>query len=91
MVKLFDGGGEVGARMREKAWSASSLGPPEQWSQSLRTVIRIVLTSRYAMWLGWGVDLTFLYNDAYAHMTLGAKHPWALGGAIMSQPTPTTV
>ena len=31
------------------------------------------------MWIGWGPELTFLYNDAYAHMTLGAKHPWALG------------
>ena len=31
------------------------------------------------MWMGWGPDLTFLYNDAYAAMTLGAKHPWALG------------
>ena len=36
-------------------------------------------TSRYAMWMGWGPELTFLYNDAYARMTLGAKHPWALG------------
>jgi hypothetical protein len=79
MFTLFEGGGEVGALMRDKDWSASSLGPPEQWPQSLRTVVRIVLTSRYAMWLGWGPDLAFLYNDAYAHMTLGAKHPWALG------------
>ena len=31
------------------------------------------------MWLGWGPELTFFYNDAYATMTLGAKHPWALG------------
>ena len=38
-----------------------------------------MLTSRYAMWMGWGPDLTFFYNDAYARMTLGAKHPWALG------------
>jgi signal transduction histidine kinase len=79
MSRLFEGGGEVGALMREKDWSSTSLGPPEQWPQSLRTVVRIVLTSRYAMWLGWGPDLAFLYNDAYAHMTLGAKHPWALG------------
>jgi hypothetical protein len=31
------------------------------------------------MWMGWGPELTFLYNDAYASMTLGKKHPWALG------------
>jgi len=31
------------------------------------------------MWMSWGPELTFLYNDAYAKMTLGKKHPWALG------------
>jgi hypothetical protein len=41
--------------------------------------VRLLLTSRYAMWMGWGEDLTFFYNDAYGSMTLGAKHPWALG------------
>src|SRR6202044_1004394 len=30
-------------------------------------------------WMSWGPELTFLYNDAYAKMTLGKKHPWALG------------
>src|SRR4051812_46131253 len=38
-----------------------------------------MLDSRYATWLGWGPDFTFFYNDAYARMTLGPKHPWALG------------
>jgi signal transduction histidine kinase/ActR/RegA family two-component response regulator len=38
-----------------------------------------MLDSRYAMWLGWGPDFTFFYNDAYALMSLGPKHPWALG------------
>ena len=42
-------------------------------------VVRILLTSRFAMWMGWGPELTFIYNDAYARMTLGKKHPWALG------------
>ena len=46
---------------------------------SLRTALRILVTSRYAMWLGWGPELIFFYNDAYGAMTLGAKHPWALG------------
>ena len=31
------------------------------------------------MWMAWGPQLTFLYNDAYARVTLGKKHPWALG------------
>jgi signal transduction histidine kinase/ActR/RegA family two-component response regulator len=79
MRAFLDGDGEVGALMRTKDWTSTSLGPPDAWPQSLRTVVRIMLTSRYAMWIGWGPDLAFLYNDAYAHMTLGAKHPWALG------------
>src|SRR4051812_39291529 len=76
---LFDGGGEVGAFMARTDWASTPLGPPRQWPQALRTVVRIMLTSRYAMWIGWGTDLTFLYNDSYARMTLGPKHPWALG------------
>src|SRR5580693_1871093 len=63
---------------RKSDWETSPLGHPSRWPQSLRTVVRIMLTSRYAMWMGWGPDLTFFYNDAYAP-TLGAKHPWALG------------
>jgi signal transduction histidine kinase len=61
------------------AWAETPLGSRECWPQSLRTVVDILLTSRYAMWMGWGPDLTFLYNDTYGQVTLGKKHPWALG------------
>ncbi len=80
-ARLFEGESEMAQLMREHDWSESPLGKPESWPESLRTAVRIVLTSRFAMWMGWGKDLTFLYNDAYASMTLGAKHPWALGRA----------
>jgi signal transduction histidine kinase/CheY-like chemotaxis protein len=72
------GGGEMGALMQACNWSKTPIGPVEGWPQSLRTAVSILLTSRFAMWLGWGPQLTFLYNDAYAP-TLGVKHPWALG------------
>jgi hypothetical protein len=78
-LDLFAGDGEMSRLMREHDWSATPLGPPEDWPQGLRTVVRILLGSRYAMWLGWGPDFTFFYNDAYGRMSLGAKHPWALG------------
>ena len=74
------GGGEMGARMRAKDWAATPLGPPETWPQSLKTVVRILLASRYAMWMGWGPELSFFYNDAY-RPTLGVKHAWALGAS----------
>jgi PAS domain S-box-containing protein len=73
------GGGEMGERTREFDWSSSPLGPVAGWPRSLRTSVKIMLDSRYAMWLGWGPEFTFFYNDAYAAMTLGPKHPWALG------------
>jgi signal transduction histidine kinase len=75
---LFEGGGEMGALMRAKDWAATPLGPPPAWPRSLRTVVRILLTSRYAMWMGWGPELSFFYNDSY-RPTLGTKHAWALG------------
>jgi len=73
------GGGALGRLVREFDWTKTPLGAIEQWPQSLKTVVRTLLTSRFAMWMSWGPELTFLYNDDYARMTLGKKHPWALG------------
>ncbi len=73
------GGGAVGKLVREFDWTKTPLGAMEEWPQSLKTVVRVLLTSRFAMWMSWGPELTFLYNDDYARMTLGKKHPWALG------------
>ncbi|MCA9114607.1 MAG: PAS domain S-box protein [Planctomycetaceae bacterium] len=77
--RFLAGGGEMGERTRTYDWSQTPAGPIESWPQGLKTAVRIMLGSRYAMWLGWGPDFTFFYNDAYAKMTLGPKHPWALG------------
>ncbi|MGD0629529.1 MAG: ATP-binding protein, partial [Terracidiphilus sp.] len=60
-------------------WSSTPLGPAAAWPDSLKAVVRIVLTSGFPMWMAWGPELTMLYNDAYARTTLGKKHPWALG------------
>ena len=72
-------GGALARLVHEFDWTETPLGSSEEWPQSLKTVVRVVLTSRFAMWMSWGPELTFLYNDAYAKMTLGKKHPWALG------------
>jgi PAS domain S-box-containing protein len=77
--EFLSGSGEMASLMRSMDWTHTSLGPPENWPNSLKTVVRIMLDSRYAIWIGWGPELTFLYNDAYREMTLGKKHPWALG------------
>ncbi|AKK27297.1 SpoIIE family protein phosphatase [Mycobacterium sp. EPa45] len=60
-------------------WASTPLGPGEDWPQSLRTAVSILLSSRFPMWMAWGSDLTFFCNDAYRRDTLGRKYPWALG------------
>lgn len=64
--------------MRAHDWSQSPLGPPPTWPQSLRTAVSILLNSGHPMFLAWGPELGFIYNDAYAQI-LGDKHPAALG------------
>ena len=73
----------MAARMRSFDWSKTPLGPVENWPLTLRTAIRIMLSSRFAMWMAWGPDLTFFCNDAYAP-TLGLKRTWALGSPAAS-------
>ncbi|HXS75422.1 MAG TPA: ATP-binding protein [Terracidiphilus sp.] len=60
-------------------WSMTPLGHVAGWPDSLKAAVRILVTSRFPMWMAWGPQLTVLYNDAYARVTLGKKHPWALG------------
>ena len=75
---LFIGNSEMADQMRAWDWSATAIGPPASWPPSLRSMVRILLTSRYQMWIGWGKDLAFFYNAAY-RPTLGVKADWALG------------
>jgi two-component sensor histidine kinase len=72
------GGGEMGERLRAHDWRLSPLGAPETWPQSLRTAVSIMLNSRHPMFLAWGPELGFIYNDGYAPI-LGARHPEAIG------------
>ncbi len=76
--EFLSGGGEMGQRIREYDWSKTPLGPVETWPQSLRTCIRIMLTSRQPIWIGWGKELIKFYNDPYKDIVRG-MHPWALG------------
>jgi PAS domain S-box-containing protein len=64
--------------MRAFDWSSTTLGAPEGWPSSLRASIRVMLTSRFAMWMAFGPDLTFFCNDAYLPTT-GNKSDWVLG------------
>ena len=73
------GGGEMGERMRAKDWSASPLGHPETWSQSVKTAVSICLNSRVPIALWLGPELRLVYNDTYIPFLGETKHPAMLG------------
>jgi len=69
----------MGALTRAFDWSKTPLGPPETWPQSLKTSVRLLLSSQHPMFIWWGPELIQIYNDAY-RQTLGPeRHPSALG------------
>ncbi len=60
----------MAALLRAHDWSLSPLGPPAAWPQSLRSVVGLMLGSKFPMFVAWGDELGFLYNDAY-HYSAG--------------------
>jgi hypothetical protein len=70
---VFAGGGDMGARMRALDWSKTILGGVEQWPQSLRACIGVMLGSGYPMLVSWGPAYMMLYNDPYRPL-IGTKH-----------------
>jgi signal transduction histidine kinase/ActR/RegA family two-component response regulator len=77
-IEFLSGGGAAGQLMREHDWSDSPLGPPRTWPQALRTVVALMLNSKFPMFVAWGPELGFLYNEPYIDV-LGAKHPSSMG------------
>jgi PAS domain S-box-containing protein len=77
-LNFLQGGGETGALMRAHDWPSSPLGHPIAWPPALRTAVGMMIHSAFPMFVAWGPELGFLYNDAYVQV-LGGKHPAALG------------
>ncbi|OBJ88517.1 histidine kinase [Mycobacterium gordonae] len=76
---VFRADQEIGRDLAAVDWASTPLGPVDEWPQSLRTAVDILLSSQFSMWMGWGPELTFFCNAAYRRDTLGRKYPWALG------------
>jgi signal transduction histidine kinase/DNA-binding response OmpR family regulator len=70
--------GELAKLIRDFDWKSTSLGAQDAWPKSLHTAVGIMLASRQPIWIGWGAELIYLYNDPYKSI-IGGKHPWALG------------
>ena len=50
-------GGEMGARIRTFDWDRTPVGAPAQWSNSLRSIVSVILSTRHQMFLWWGPAL----------------------------------
>jgi PAS domain S-box-containing protein len=80
-ANFLTGGGEMGERIRLLDWSKTPLGPVDEWPQSLRSAVSILLPSKAQIALFWGPELITLYNDAYRPV-FGQKHPQALSQPV---------
>lgn len=69
---------ECGKLAQRLDWAKHTLGPMETWPRALRIPVSLMLDSRFPMFISWGPERVFLYNDAYAPF-LGEKHPQAFG------------
>lgn len=76
-TSLF-GDSSVAKIASEIDWSSHVLGPVESWDPHLKMAIRIAMNSKFAMFISWGKERFFFYNDAYS-VLLGNKHPSAFG------------
>jgi PAS domain S-box-containing protein len=68
----------MGRATREYDWARTSLGAPALWPQALKTLVELMLASTQPMFMMWGEQRIWLYNDAFTPI-LGRKHPGALG------------
>jgi len=75
---LFAGDSELAQRCRALDWSATSLGPVDDWPTALRTAVRMALECPFPINMWCGPELLLIYNDAYRDV-LGIKHPASLG------------
>lgn len=77
-LKHISNSGEMGRLIASHDWTATSLGDPDSWSQSLIAALEIMVENKFPMYLLWGKDLLQFYNDPYLPF-LGNKHPLSLG------------
>ncbi|CAO4154081.1 Blue-light-activated histidine kinase [Methylorubrum thiocyanatum] len=61
-------------QIRVHDWARTPLGPIEDWSQGLKTVVELMLGSPLLAAIAWGPDLTVLYNDGFEAINAARVH-----------------
>jgi PAS domain S-box-containing protein len=83
-LSFLDVPSEMAARIRELDWTKTQLGSPAAWPVPLKTLVGLMLSATQPMFMFWGYDQIWLYNDAFIPI-LGNKHPHALGCPALDQ------
>jgi hypothetical protein len=68
----------MGKLLREKDWSKTKFGSMSKWSQTLITMVSLIMSSSHPMSLWLGEDLILIYNDGYMQVA-GGHHPDSFG------------
>ncbi|KTW03419.1 ATP-binding protein [Sphingomonas sanguinis] len=77
-LAFLEGGGEATRLILARDWTGHPMGPPQDWPESFRIPLSLVLNSPESMILAWGPDLHFFFNETYFPL-LGPRLSWAMG------------
>jgi hypothetical protein len=74
-------GSGCAAAARAVDWASTPLGEPVGWPAALRRAVEICFSTRFAVLVTWGPQLTMIYNDGYREMLGSDLHPRAMGAS----------
>ncbi|MAY63641.1 MAG: histidine kinase [Rhizobiales bacterium] len=76
-LSFLNGSGTSAAKIRSLNWEKTELGPPSGWPDSLKTIVSMMLSSKFPKALVWGKSMTMIYNDAFAPILGNKPEPMA--------------
>jgi len=72
--RFLNAGGDASREIMDFDWTASPLGPIEEWPPVLKTTLALMLRSTFPKALVWGSEFITFHNDAFRPI-LGKKPP----------------
>ncbi|WP_371736350.1 PAS domain S-box protein [Acidovorax sp. SRB_14] len=81
MPPFLVAGGRMAALVVAFDWSATALGPLQDWPVDMTAPIALMLRSKVPMVMLWGPAGVLIYNDGYAAFS-GDRHPAILGQPV---------